>query len=163
MKNKEKISKYTQLSTFIDGLFNSKPTLASITIYANLVTLIKTSFKKVSWVGFYLMDQNKKGLILGPFSGPLACNYISLNNGVCGKCATLKETQIVDDVNKIPYHIACDSQSKSEIVLPLIINNQLVSVLDLDSHELNTFDEIDKQYLEEILLKIKQYIEKNKA
>jgi len=163
MENQDKISRYLKILNFTDCLLVSKPSPELITIYANLVVFIKYNFKEISWVGFYLINKNYNGLILGPYNGPLACNYIGFNNGVCGKCATSKETQIILDVNKIQYHIACDSLSKSEIVLPLIINNELLSVLDIDSHQLATFDEVDKKYLEEILEKIRLYIEKNKV
>lgn len=100
------------------------------------------------WVGFYLVKDNQ--LILGPFQGPVACTRIPFDKGVCGACYREKKTIIVPDVEKFPGHIACSSLSKSEIVIPGIKNNAVVFVLDIDSDQLNQFDEIDQFYLEKI-------------
>jgi GAF domain-containing protein len=115
---------------------------------SNLTAAINDTFNKVSWIGFYLFDGSK--LYLGPFQGKLACTNIELGKGVCGTSAEKRETIIVPDVNKFPGHIFCDGDSKSEIVIPLIKNGRLLGVLDLDSHEYNSFGETDKIYLEEI-------------
>ena len=115
---------------------------------SNLTAAIKDTFNKVSWIGFYLFDGNK--LYLGPFQGKLACTNIEIGKGVCGTSAEKRETIIVPDVNKFPGHIFCDADSKSEIVIPLVKNGRLLGVLDLDSHDYNSFGEIDKKYLEEI-------------
>jgi GAF domain-containing protein len=115
---------------------------------SNLTAAIKDTFEKVSWVGFYLFDGQK--LFLGPFQGKVACTNIEIGKGVCGTSAEKRETIIVPDVDKFPGHIACDSSSKSEIVIPLIQNNRLLGVLDLDSHDYNSFSKTDKEYLEEI-------------
>jgi len=115
---------------------------------SNLTAAIKDTFEKVSWVGFYLFDGQK--LYLGPFQGQVACTNIAIGKGVCGTSAAKRETIIVPDVDKFPGHIACDSNSKSEIVIPLFHNNQLLGVLDLDSHDYNSFSKTDKEYLEEI-------------
>jgi len=115
---------------------------------SNFTAAVKDTFEKVSWVGFYLFDGNK--LYLGPFQGKVACTNIEIGNGVCGTSALKRETIIVPDVNKFPGHIFCDGNSKSEIVVPLIKNKKLLGVLDLDSHEYNSFKEVDKKYLEEI-------------
>jgi L-methionine (R)-S-oxide reductase len=115
---------------------------------SNLTAAIKDTFEKVSWVGFYLLDRQK--LYLGPFQGKVACTNIEIGKGVCGTSASKRETIIVPDVNNFPGHIFCDSSSKSEIVVPLIKNNRLLGVLDLDSHEYNSFGKTDKEYLEEI-------------
>lgn len=115
---------------------------------SNLTAAINDTFKKVSWIGFYLFDGRK--LYLGPFQGKLACTNIEIGKGVCGTSAEKRETIIVPDVNKFPGHIFCDGNSKSEIVIPLIKKGRLVGVLDLDSHEYNSFGETDKIYLEEI-------------
>lgn len=115
---------------------------------SNLTAAINDTFNKVSWIGFYLFDGSK--LYLGPFQGKLACTNIEIGKGVCGTSAEKRETIIVPDVNKFPGHIFCDGDSKSEIVIPLIKNGRLVGVLDLDSHEYNSFGETDKIYLEEI-------------
>lgn len=130
------------------------------TIIANLVNILKENFPNFSWVGFYYYSEEKEILYLGPFVGKLACNIIPITKGVCGEAARKKETILIKDVNKIPYHIACDNSSKSEIVIPLLIKNKLIGVLDIDSYILNNFDEIDYDYLNKIINNIKSYIEK---
>lgn len=120
-----------------------------ITNLANLTAAIKQTFDKVSWVGFYLFDGEI--LYLGPFQGKVACTTINLGKGVCGTAAEKGQTIIVPDVNKFPGHIFCDPDSKSEIVVPMFKNNKLIGVLDLDSDSYNSFDKIDKKYLEEIV------------
>jgi L-methionine (R)-S-oxide reductase len=123
---------------------------------SNLTAVLKQTFDKISWAGFYLFDGNK--LYLGPFQGKLACTIIQLGKGVCGTSAQNKETVIVPDVNKFPGHIACDADSKSEIVVPVIKDGSLFGVLDLDSSSYNSFNEIDKKYLEEIVKYLVQII-----
>jgi GAF domain-containing protein len=115
---------------------------------SNCTAAIKEVFDKISWVGFYLYDG--KQLYLGPFQGKVACTIIEIGKGVCGTSAERKETIIVPDVDQFPGHIACDSGSRSEIVVPIIKNNKLVGVLDLDSYGYNSFGDTDKKYLEEI-------------
>ncbi len=116
---------------------------------SNLTAALKQSFDKISWVGFYLFDGNK--LYLGPFQGKVACTEIKIGSGVCGTAAQKRETIIVPDVDKFPGHIACDVDSRSEIVVPILKDNKLFGVLDLDSTEYNSFNETDKKYLEEII------------
>ena len=116
---------------------------------SNLTSALKQTFSKISWVGFYLYD--KERLYLGPFQGKVACTTIEIGKGVCGTAASKKETIIVHDVDKFPGHIICDSDSKSEIVVPIINKDgKLFGVLDLDSSEYNSFNETDKIYLNEI-------------
>jgi len=116
---------------------------------ANCTAVLKQTFEKISWVGFYLY--NGKELYLGPFQGKVACTTIKIGKGVCGTAAEKRETLIVPDVNQFPGHIYCDPDSKSEIVIPIIKKDgNLFGVLDLDSNELNSFNETDKKYLEEI-------------
>lgn len=112
------------------------------------------------WIGFYIVknDSNsEKGerLVLGPFQGPIACTSILYGKGVCGTAWELGEPIIVPDVDKFPGHISCSSFSKSEIVVPLIINKSVTAVLDIDSKDLDTFDEVDSKYLQQILTFIK--------
>ena len=113
---------------------------------SNLTALLKQTFEKISWVGFYLFDGKK--LYLGPFQGKIACTQIEIGKGVCGTAAAKLKTIIVENVDMFPGHIVCDSDSKSEIVVPVFRNNQLYGVLDLDSTELSAFNETDKKYLE---------------
>ncbi|NWF90278.1 MAG: GAF domain-containing protein [Ignavibacteriaceae bacterium] len=119
-----------------------------ISSLANLSAALKQSFDKISWVGFYIYENQK--LWLGPFQGKVACTSIDIGKGVCGKAAELIQTIIVPDVNKFPGHIFCDSDSKSEIVVPLIKEKKLFGVLDVDSNQYNSFDEVDKHYLEKV-------------
>lgn len=116
---------------------------------SNLTSALYHTFNKISWAGFYLYDKEK--LYLGPFQGKVACTTIKIGDGVCGTAAAKKETIMVPDVDKFPGHIACDSDSKSEIVLPIIKKNgELFGVLDLDSKKYNSFNDTDKIFLEEI-------------
>lgn len=116
---------------------------------ANVAACIMDTFH-FWWVGFYRVD-NEKELVLGPFQGPLACTRIRKGKGVCGTTWDKAETIIVPDVEQFPGHIACSSASKSEIVVPVFRGNEVVGVLDIDSEHLNTFDEIDKTWLEKVV------------
>ncbi|MBK7230446.1 MAG: GAF domain-containing protein [Ignavibacteriales bacterium] len=120
-----------------------------ITNLSNFTAALKQTFNKISWVGFYLYDGTK--LYLGPFQGKVACTQIKIGSGVCGTAAQKLETIIVPDVDKFPGHIACDVESRSEIVVPIIKQDKLFGVLDLDSTEYNSFNETDKKYLEELV------------
>ena len=138
--------KYRLLVSQLKALLTKEDNL--ISNLSNLTAVIKDTFEKVSWVGFYLFDGQK--LYLGPFQGKVACTNIAIGKGVCGTSASKRETIIVHDVDKFPGHIACDNNSKSEIVIPLVKSNRLLGVLDLDSHDYNSFSKTDKEYLEEI-------------
>jgi GAF domain-containing protein len=115
---------------------------------ANVVAALKEQFGWL-WVGFYLVKN--EDLVLGPFQGPVACTRIKKGKGVCGTSWLKKETIIVPDVELFPGHIACNSLSKSEIVVPIVRNNEVVAVLDVDSSSWNSFDECDKIFLEKIV------------
>lgn len=120
---------------------------------ANVASALKYCFDWL-WVGFYLVKNDM--LVLGPFQGPIACTRIPKGRGVCGVCFETKETMIVPDVNQFPGHIACSSLSQSEIVLLLLNSkNECIGVLDIDSVNLNDFDEIDKKYLLQITALLK--------
>ena len=114
---------------------------------ANVGAALKEHFG-FFWVGFYLIKEDQ--LVLGPFQGPIACTRISKGRGVCGSAWEQAETIIVDDVDFFPGHIACSSQSKSEIVVPLIKDDSVVGVLDVDSDALASFDSTDRKYLNEL-------------
>ncbi|MGA9295582.1 MAG: GAF domain-containing protein [Ignavibacteriaceae bacterium] len=139
--------KYIGLSKQLRNLLNKNENL--ISNLANFTALLKQTFEKISWVGFYLFDGNE--LYLGPFQGKVACTIIQFGKGVCGTSAQKKETIIIPDVNQFSGHIFCDPDSKSEIVVPILKNDNLFGVLDLDSSSLNSFDETDKKYLEEFI------------
>lgn len=115
---------------------------------ANLSALLFNSLGEVNWLGFYFLEQGE--LIVGPFQGLPACVRIALGKGVCGTAALSRETQLVADVHEFPGHIACDSASRSELVVPLIQNGELIGVLDIDSPILNRFDAEDQAAFEKI-------------
>ena len=115
---------------------------------ANASAFLFNSLEDVSWVGFYLLD--KGYLYLGPFQGKVACTVIPIGKGVCGTAVANKETILVKNVHEFPGHIACDSESNSEIVIPIYKNKDLYMVLDIDSKSLNRFSELDKIGLEKI-------------
>lgn len=114
---------------------------------ANASAALKETFDKISWVGFYLYDGGK--LYLGPFQGKVACTGIEIGKGVCGTAAQERKSIVVPDVNKFPGHIFCDVDSKSEIVIPILKEGNLLGVLDIDSTSFNSFDDTDRIYLEE--------------
>lgn len=116
---------------------------------ANICAVLKEQFNWF-WIGFYLVDTAANTLVLGPFQGPIACTRIPHGKGVCGTAWAKAETIIVADVQQFEGHIACSSLSQSEIVVPLIKNETVWGVLDIDSEALATFDELDKIYLERI-------------
>ena len=137
---------YQSLIPQIKGLIDGEPDL--IANLANIAAALKEQFGWF-WVGFYLVKNDE--LVLGPFQGPVACTRIRKGRGVCGAAWQQARTLIVPDVEKFPGHIACSSISRSEIVIPVIRDNEVVAVLDVDSELLDLFDETDQQYLEEIV------------
>ena len=116
---------------------------------ANIVAVLHETFH-FWWTGFYIVKGNE--LVLGPFQGPLACTRIPYGKGVCGTAWAENKTMVVPNVHDFPGHIACSSESKSEIVVPIRKDGKVIAVLDIDSTEYNTFDAIDRQYLEQIPL-----------
>jgi GAF domain-containing protein len=115
---------------------------------ANFSSLLYHSLPDLNWVGFYLQKGDE--LVLGPFQGRPACVRIAIGKGVCGTAAEQRQTILVDNVHEFPGHIACDSASNSEIVVPLILNEQLIGVLDLDSPSFARFDDEDARGLNEL-------------
>lgn len=122
----------------------------------SLIALLKASLPQVSWVGFYAAQAET--LWVGPYQGPLACTRIGFDQGVCGLAARTRETVIVPDVLEFPGHIACDSLSRSEIVLPVVVDGVLRGVLDLDSHRVAAFDLTDAGHLERLLQRLSRPI-----
>lgn len=141
-----KEEQYQSLIPQLKGLLEGEPDL--IANMANMVAALKEQFRWF-WVGFYVVKDNE--LVLAPFQGPVACTRIKKGRGVCGSSWQEAKTMIVPDVEKFPGHIACSSISKSEIVIPVMKNNEVVAVLDVDSEQYNFFDDIDKKYLELIV------------
>jgi len=173
-----KAEQYESLIPQIKGLLEGEPDI--VANLANIVAALKEQFDWL-WIGFYLVkpasakasdsagatsdksadksafakSPTDKELVLGPFQGPVACTRIRKGKGVCGTSWEKAQTIIVPDVEKFPGHIACSSLSKSEIVVPVIRNNEVIGVLDVDSKELDRFDQTDQFYLEKILKLIK--------
>lgn len=142
----DKASKYATLYRQLEALSESESDL--IAIMANFSSMIHETFGFL-WTGFYRVIGDE--LVLGPFQGPLACTRIGSGKGVCGTSWKEARTQIVPDVEKFPGHIACSSKSRSEIVIPMIKDNIVVAVLDIDSESLDTFDDTDREWLEKIV------------
>ena len=145
-----KEDQYQSLLPQIKGLLEGENDL--VANLANTVAALKEQFGWL-WVGFYVVKKSlaQDELVLGPFQGPVACTRIRKGKGVCGSSWAEAKTLIVPDVEKFPGHIACSSLSKSEIVVPVIRNGEVVAVLDVDSEELNQFDTTDQYYLEQIV------------
>lgn len=143
--NATKEQKYQELLPQIKALAEGESNL--IANLSNISAALKQTFN-FWWVGFYLVEN--KELVLGPFQGPVACTRIPLGKGVCGTAFAKKNTIIVPDVDQFPGHIACSADSKSEIVVPVIQNNEVIMVLDIDSSALNDFDHTDQSYLEQL-------------
>jgi L-methionine (R)-S-oxide reductase len=141
-----KIDNYTSIISQIRALIESEPDL--IANLSNTVAALKEQFGWF-WIGFYLVKKDE--LVLGPFQGPVACTRIRKGRGVCGTSWQKAETLIVPDVEAFPGHIACSSLSRSEIVVPVMRNGEVIGVLDVDSENLDEFDQTDRQFLEEIV------------
>ena len=130
-----------------------------IPLLSNTSALIYQSLEDLNWAGFYLVKDD--ALLLGPFQGKTACVNISRGKGVCGTAYEKDETQLVEDVHKFPGHIACDSASNSEIVVPIHHDDKVVAVLDIDSPLLNRFSKEDRKGLEDLVKKLEEIIEWN--
>ncbi|WP_395626473.1 GAF domain-containing protein [Daejeonella sp.] len=141
-KNEQYSSLIPQIAALLSGESDQ------IANMANVCAALKEQFNFL-WVGFYMVKNNE--LVLGPFQGPVACTRIQRSKGVCGTSWDQSQTLIVPDVDSFPGHIACSSASKSEIVIPIIRNHKVIGVLDVDSAELNSFDDTDALYLSQIL------------
>ena len=141
-----KQEQYKSLVPQIKALIEGEPDL--IANLANVSAALKEQFNWL-WVGFYLVKNNE--LVLGPFQGPVACTRIKKGRGVCGTSWAEKKTLIVPDVEKFPGHIACSSLSRSEIVIPIIRDGEVLGVLDVDSEEPDKFNETDQKFLEQIV------------
>lgn len=157
---------YEQVLLQAEGLFDEQRNW--VCNLANAASLLWHAYKslpspssQVNWAGFYTLDPQKTAkpqLILGPFQGKVACQTIVFGRGVCGTAASARATQLVPDVEAFPGHIACDGDSKSEIVVPVIVGDgegegeagRVVAIIDVDCAELNGFDEVDKRYLERL-------------
>lgn len=133
---------HEQLKSLLENETHPIPNLA------NASALLNLALTQINWVGFYLLKDGE--LVLGPFQGKPACIRIPVGKGVCGTAVAQAKSQLVPDVHAFPGHIACDSESNSEIVIPIIANNRIVGVLDIDSPVYNRFDQTDLKGLEEV-------------
>ncbi|KAH6609657.1 GAF domain-like protein [Trichoderma cornu-damae] len=148
---------YEQVLLQAEGLFDGQRNWGTSNL-SNAASLLWHAFKslpapsnEVNWAGFYVLDPSaNEQLILGPFQGKVACQTIPFGRGVCGAAAAAKTTQLVEDVEKFPGHIACDSESKSEIVVPIVSGGKVVAIIDVDCAALGGFDETDKKHLERL-------------
>lgn len=140
-------AQYQLLAKQLDALLDGE--MDSISNLSNASALLNQFLDNINWCGFYLMKNNE--LLLGPFQGLPACVHIPLGKGVCGTSASSRKTLVVEDVNAFPGHIACDSASQSEIVVPLIVNGELYGVLDIDSPIKNRFSNDDQAGLEQFV------------
>lgn len=132
-----------QLIALLENERNVIPNLS------NASALLNLALKDINWVGFYLLHNDE--LLLGPFQGKPACIHIQVGKGVCGNAVSEGKTQLVKDVHAFPGHIACDSASRSEIVIPIRNENHIIGVLDIDSPSIGRFDQIDQEGLEEVV------------
>ncbi|MCH8647960.1 GAF domain-containing protein [Staphylococcus lugdunensis] len=145
---------YNLLSKQLQSLIEDETNL--IAILSNTSALLNDNLDQINWVGFYLIDNQE--LILGPFQGHPACVHIAIGKGVCGTAVAQNQTQRIADVHQFPGHIACDAQSKSEIVIPLHQNNEIIGVLDIDSPINSRFTEADQRQLENLVSIIEQQL-----
>jgi L-methionine (R)-S-oxide reductase len=155
----DKTARYKTLLPQIEALINGEPDLV-----ANLSNIAAALHQTMNffWVGFYIVKNNaasgRQELVLGPFQGPIACTRIAFGKGVCGACWKEKRVMLVPNVDEFPGHIACSSDSKSEIVLPAFKNGEVALVLDVDSDQLNDFDSTDEAYLTLVMKIIEKFI-----
>jgi len=146
IQSTDKQEQYQSLIPQIAALLEGESDL--IANQANTIAALKEQFKWL-WIGFYTIKNGE--LVLGPFQGPVACTRIAKGKGVCGVAWEQGKTLVVPDVDAFPGHIACSSLSRSEIVVPIYQNNEVVAVLDVDSEDLDQFDQTDAEYLEQIV------------
>ena len=149
----DKMERYQTLLPQVEALVgDEKDVVANL---SNIAAALKQTMN-FFWVGFYLVKNGE--LVLGPFQGPIACTRIQLGKGVCGASWKEKKVIIVPNVDEFPGHIACSSDSKSEIVLPAFKNNDVALVLDVDSDKLNDFDAVDEQFLQKVMRIIENFV-----
>lgn len=154
-------SREQQYKTVLQQLVSlSEDVTHPVTLLANASALLGQFLKEINWVGFYIWDKDQ--LWLGPFQGLPACTQIPLGTGVCGTAAQQQKTLVVPNVHDFPGHIACDSRSVSEIVIPLVIEGDLYGVLDIDSPKENRFDAMDLIYLEKFTGILAKFIRKSR-
>jgi GAF domain-containing protein len=147
----EKDARYREVAAEIASVLDGEPNLTAR--MATVASMLANSFDHYFWTGFYVVDPDKSDeLVVGPYQGTLGCLRIAFGRGVCGMAAQTRQTQLVEDVHAFPGHIACDSRSQSEIVVPVLdAAGDLIAVLDVDSDKPAAFDAIDQRWLEQII------------
>lgn len=154
LENMTNEERYKYMLVLLRGQLSSEENdLANI---SNATGIIMTSMDRLNWAGFYILRGEE--LVLGPFQGLPACNRIKIGEGVCGKAVEEKKVQRVADVNEFPGHIACDTASQSELVVPIIKNDKVYGVLDLDSPEKERFTELEEKYTIKFVEELNKYI-----
>lgn len=137
--------------------------LPAISNISNIVAILYHEFENINWAGLYYYNEKKNLCVLGPFQGNVACTTIPYGKGVVGTCALRKETIIVDDVHQFEGHIACDCSTNSEIVIPLLKDDKLYAILDIDSIEYNNFDKEKAAALQEISYSLSSLVSNDKT
>jgi L-methionine (R)-S-oxide reductase len=164
-KTQDKTVFYNELNLQVKSILDH--TLPIQSNLANLSSLIYFALndndRPINWTGFYIIDSQSKKLFLGPFQGRVACTVIPVGKGVCGTSAKERATVLVENVHNFPGHIACDSASESEIVVPIIVKGELVGVLDMDSARIAEFDNADRIGLEETVKLLVECLEQTKS
>lgn len=151
-----KETNYNLLTKQLQSLIEDEQNL--IAILSNTSALLNDNLDQINWVGFYLIENEE--LILGPFQGHPACVHIAIGKGVCGTAVAEDKTQLVKDVHAFPGHIACDANSKSEIVIPIHVNDEIIGVLDIDAPITDRFTNEDKEGLEVIVKVLEKQLTK---
>jgi L-methionine (R)-S-oxide reductase len=147
---------YTLVTKQLSALLEGEPNV--IANLSNASALLNQFLDRTNWVGFYLYEEESNELVLGPFQGMPACVRIPLGKGVCGTAASERKTMLVEDVHAFPGHIACDAASQSEIVVPIVKDDKLIGVLDIDSPEKARFDEEDQRHLERFVEELVRHV-----
>jgi GAF domain-containing protein len=147
----DKATRYAAVAEEIAAVLDGEPNLTAR--MATVASMLAASFDHYFWTGFYVVDPDKREeLVVGPYQGTLGCLRIAFGRGVCGTAARTRQTQIVEDVEAFPGHIACDSRSRSEIVVPVVdADGRLLAVFDVDAEVTGAFDQVDADWLEGIL------------
>ena len=147
----DKAARYAEVAAEIAAVLEGEPN--RVARMATVSSMLAEAFDDFFWTGFYVVDPDKPGeLVVGPYQGTLGCLRIAFGRGVCGTAAATRTVQVVEDVHAFPGHIACDSRSNSEIVLPVLDGTgQLIAVFDVDSTAFGAFDRTDAEWLERIL------------
>ncbi|MGL5296239.1 MAG: GAF domain-containing protein [Culicoidibacterales bacterium] len=157
-KQLSQTKRYEQALLMIEGTLMGEPNF--IARLANISSVLAVVMDEINWIGFYLSDEKQTQLLLGPFQGLPACTRIAFGKGVCGKAAQTRQTQRIADVHQFEGHIACDANSQSELVVPIIVHDRVIGVLDVDAPVPNRFQKEDQVFIEAVCQKLSVYLMK---